>query len=646
MKTAGFLLFWLINANFALSHAAGISYQGRIFKPDGQALEASSVMFRMQVRSPGAENCLLFEEIQTVNMTGTSGVFSITLNDGSGSRVDTPTYSFDRIFANRDVMTLDSTRCTSGTTYTPTATDSRKFIVYFKDETMAAYEPLPILTLNNVPQAMYALESQKVGPFTSTSLLRAVDGSGNPVTAPALNPAQLTSLTNLIAGGGTSAYSAITGATATNTIDNTNFAQNWNWSSATTQSPMSLSANANTTGSLLNLLTSSASFNSISGLINVANTGPSTSGILARFQSNSTAGSGLTVLANGNVGIGTVSPSAKLEVVGETKVGNSGLSCAAGSKGSIRYNDVGSILEFCNGTAWTPVQTPSTCSDPTPNAISFTNEANATISTLYTSDIQQINGINCSVTVTISGQGSPQFRICSDVSCTTVVQGWTSSPSSVTTGQYIQARLTTDSVGGSQFKATIIAGSGASVWSVTNSGGDCTASPVVGTVCADGTIYAGNSPDGGGKMFTTRCDLGQTWDGSNCTGVRLALSWNNGTSNWTTTGFTSGITGQANSAGLNALADAGAPYAAAQNCEVLNINGKTDWYLPALTELNVLYSNAGVIRNFNTTGSGYLSSSEGNNSIVNWIRFSDGLLNDGGYSGTKAWGLLVRCVRR
>jgi len=77
-----------------------------------------------------------------------------------------------------------------------------------------------------------------------------------------------------------------------------------------------MSANALTTGSLLSLTSSSASINSTNGLLYVANTGASTNGIVARIQSNSTAGSGLTVRANGNVGIGTTNPGAKLDVGG------------------------------------------------------------------------------------------------------------------------------------------------------------------------------------------------------------------------------------------------------------------------------------------------------------------------------------------
>ncbi|MBL7556614.1 MAG: tail fiber domain-containing protein [Bdellovibrionaceae bacterium] len=198
VKTLFFLfIFFLTMDSFASN--PGVSYQGRIFKPDGNALEGTSVQFRMQVRSPGSENCLLYEEVQTLNMAGSSGIFSLTINDGTGTRLDAATYQVDRIFANRGTMTLDSSSCATGTDYTPNSSDGRKLIVYFKDETMAAYEAMPIMNLNYVPQAMYALEAQKVGTFAVNNILRAVDGSGNPVAAPALNPTQLTNLNTLLA---------------------------------------------------------------------------------------------------------------------------------------------------------------------------------------------------------------------------------------------------------------------------------------------------------------------------------------------------------------------------------------------------------------------------------------------------------------
>jgi hypothetical protein len=52
------------------------------------------------------------------------------------------------------------------------------------------------------------------------------------------------------------------------------------------------------------------------------------------------------------------------------------------------------------------------------------------------------------------------------------------------------------------------------------------------------------------------------------------------------TGITSVINGPTNSASLAAL---GSAYQAATFCEGLTINGYSDWYLPALNELEVLY---------------------------------------------------------
>ena len=116
--------------------------------------------------------------------------------------------------------------------------------------------------------------------------------------------------------------SGITAAAAVNTIDNLNFAQNWNWSTATTQAPLSLSANALTTGSEFAVNSSSNALNSTNGLLNVANTGTSTSGLLARFQSNAAAGSGLSVTTNGSVGIGSTVPQGTLDVQNTTSAGS------------------------------------------------------------------------------------------------------------------------------------------------------------------------------------------------------------------------------------------------------------------------------------------------------------------------------------
>lgn len=63
-------------------------------------------------------------------------------------------------------------------------------------------------------------------------------------------------------------------------------------------------------------------------------------------------GGGTAGVPVGNVGIGTTTPRAKLDVTGEIKSGNTNLACSAAINGSIRYNSGTKIMEYCNGTSW------------------------------------------------------------------------------------------------------------------------------------------------------------------------------------------------------------------------------------------------------------------------------------------------------
>lgn len=65
---------------------SGITYHGRIVKPDGQPLQGMHVQFRLQIRTPGSENCLLYEEVQSKDMRNSNGLFALTINDGTGTR--------------------------------------------------------------------------------------------------------------------------------------------------------------------------------------------------------------------------------------------------------------------------------------------------------------------------------------------------------------------------------------------------------------------------------------------------------------------------------------------------------------------------------------------------------------------------------
>lgn len=60
-------------------------------------------------------------------------------------------------------------------------------------------------------------------------------------------------------------------------------------------------------------------------------------------------GNALTALIvqNGRVGIGTTNPTARLDVAGEVKIGNSGLTCDNAKRGTVRYNQALDTLQYC-----------------------------------------------------------------------------------------------------------------------------------------------------------------------------------------------------------------------------------------------------------------------------------------------------------
>lgn len=150
---------------------------------------------------------------------------------------------------------------------------------------------------------------------------------------------------------------------------------------------------------------------------------------------------------------------------------------------------------------------------------------------------------------------------------------------------------------------------------------DC---PNIGDVCADGTVYAGLSPDGNVKMYTTASDLG--------------------TSRWASagevTGFTSNTDGDSNTVGLSTFPSA-VTYDASDTCYNSTANGRSDWYLPARDELLVLYTNRVAIGNFNLTAN-YWSSSENTSNNAREVNFASGATTN----LNKNTNILnIRCVR-
>jgi hypothetical protein len=104
--------------------------------------------------------------------------------------------------------------------------------------------------------------------------------------------------------------------------------------------------------------------------------------------------------------------------------------------------------------------------DNTPTAFTFTDQSGVATNTLFSSNILQITGINIASAVSISGSGSPQFRICSDSTCVAEVNTWGSGAQTITNNQYLQLRLTSGASYSIINSAIINVGLGASTWNV------------------------------------------------------------------------------------------------------------------------------------------------------------------------------------
>lgn len=285
--------------------------------------------------------------------------------------------------------------------------------------------------------------------------------------------------------------------------------------------------------------------------------------------------------------------------------------------------------------------------DDTPDAFNFTDVTAQALNAVIISNAVTINGIGpAAVAVSVSGDGNPQ--ITTDGGATWGVSG------TINNGGTLQVRLTSANALNTLRSASVTVGTVSDQWDVTTMTDPCAvASPVPGTICADGTFFAGFHPvNTNVKIYAMRQDAPST------------MAWNNGASPDTvntsmpncppisdsatvTTGVrtrdpanpnpastdpnkavaTAGCyEGQANTSTLaNYAANASTPYIAASYCAGLEVNalGTTDpddgpihddWYLPSINELSMMFVNLGPQPNHNFLTANYWSSSEASTS--------------------------------
>jgi hypothetical protein len=114
--------------------------------------------------------------------------------------------------------------------------------------------------------------------------------------------------------------------------------------------------------------------------------------------------------------------------------------------------------------------------------------------------------------------------------------------------------------------------------------------PVIGSVLGGG-FFAGQISTAGNGVANFNLVVGPV------STAQASRQWK--TTNTDTPGTSSVIDGPTNSANMN-----NASHPAAQFCEGLTIGGFSDWYMPALNELEVCYFNLKPTTATNSTGSG------------------------------------------
>lgn len=107
------------------------------------------------------------------------------------------------------------------------------------------------------------------------------------------------------------------------------------------------------------------------------------------------------------------------------------------------------------------------CADKTPDAYTFADQTDVAVSTVINSNIVQITGIETTASVSVSGDGTPDFRICEDSGCSTEIQNWGNADQTLNAGDYLQLRLTSADTGGVMRSATIDVGASTDLWEVT-----------------------------------------------------------------------------------------------------------------------------------------------------------------------------------
>ena len=187
-------------AALAQAVPSGLALEGTIFTAAGIPEESSSVSFTIQIKSPGAESCVLYQETQTLNMSNSGGTFAFTIGQGVRPNSGFESTSSLHTTFNNSPTPFSGLTCHTGSTYTPTPGDKRSLIMTFNDGT-GSQTVTQALDTESVPYALFAdsLQGKLPGDFISVNNSTAALTQAN-LESVFNNPSSVTALEALIAG--------------------------------------------------------------------------------------------------------------------------------------------------------------------------------------------------------------------------------------------------------------------------------------------------------------------------------------------------------------------------------------------------------------------------------------------------------------
>jgi hypothetical protein len=151
------LVFFLLFGSWAQASPNALTYQGRILKDNGTALEFNSVSFQFEITSPDGLCVVYREQVNGIDMTNSGGVFDVAIGGGAQSYPNNGTFSLLDSFNNSTNFT-----CDGGSSFLAAAGDYRKLRVKFHDG--VGWKTIsPDSVIRSVPFAGYALSAQKLG---------------------------------------------------------------------------------------------------------------------------------------------------------------------------------------------------------------------------------------------------------------------------------------------------------------------------------------------------------------------------------------------------------------------------------------------------------------------------------------------------